>query len=100
MYFLQSCATHLDRNGGVESGDRRLKRLEGEVLVGEDAELDGVLVHAERDAGRHVLFVGAEPGVPLRLLEEPVEERIVSVVVHRHRAGPATRRRGRGWDNE
>lgn len=71
----------LDGDGGIEGGDGRLERLEGEVLVGEDTEL-GAIVDTEGDTRGKVVLVGTKPGVALGLFKDVVEECVVAVVVH------------------
>lgn len=74
---MHGCAAHLDGNNGVKSSDGRLERLQAHVLVREDAEL--AFANAQRDTTRDVGLVGAEPGIAGGVLEDVMQERIVSV---------------------
>ena len=74
-------AAHLDGDDGVEDPNGSLEGLEVAVLVRKDTEL--VVRHAEADSGVHVLFRGLEPGIPLRLPENVVQQGVEGVVVHR-----------------
>ena len=78
---MDGCAANLDRDRRIEDAHGGLERLQPEVLVWEDAIL--AIVDAESDTDGDVVFVGAEPGVTLCLLEDVVEECVVAVVIHR-----------------
>ena len=103
-------AADLDSDGRVQSTHSGLEGLETEVLVGEQTVL--ATVHAKGDSDGDVVLIGAEPGVALCLLEDVMEERVVTVVIHglqssRARAddhgaktAPGMRARGREWKKE
>lgn len=78
-------AADLDGDDEVHRADGDLEGLEADVLVGEDPVLRGFhRVVADGDTGGDgVVGVWAEPGVALGLLEDVVQEGIVSVVIHR-----------------
>lgn len=58
-------AADLDGDDGVEDADGVLKRLEGVVLVWEDAEV--VVVDADTGSGVRVFLGRLEPRIPLGL---------------------------------
>ena len=72
---------NLDCHGGVEGGHSHLERLEGDVFVGENTKFSS-FVYADSDTAGQAIFVGTKPGVALCLLEDMMQNSIVSVVIH------------------
>ena len=77
---MHRCTTNFDGDEGIELTDCSLKRRELEVLIREDTILGGDIGDTEGDAGLEVLFEGLEPCLPLRLLEDVMENRLGSWV--------------------
>ena len=70
---MDSGATSLHRDDGVEDSDGGLEGLEILVLVREDTEM--VVVHPQTNARVDVLLRGLEPRIPLSLSHRSVSER-------------------------
>ena len=78
---MNSCRADFDGHGGVQGSDSHLEWFEADCFVGEDTKLSR-LADADGDTTGKLVFIGAEPGVALGLLEDVVENGIVSVVIH------------------
>lgn len=78
---MNSCRTDFDGHGRVESGNSHLERLETDVFVGENTKLSS-FADADGDTTGKLVFIGTKPGVTLGLLEDVVENSVVSVVIH------------------
>ena len=78
---MNSCRADFDGHGGVQSSDGHLEWLESNVFVGENTKLSRI-ADADGDTTGKLVLIGAKPGVALGLLEDVMENGIVSVVVH------------------
>ena len=74
------CAPDFDRDYEPHRSHSLLERLQGEILVGENAVLPTLV--AQTHTCGDVTRVRAKPGIALSLLEDVVENGIVSVIVH------------------
>ena len=78
---MNSCRADFNSHGGVQSSNSHFERLKSDVLIGENTKLSR-LADADGDTTGKLVLVGTKPGVALGLLEDVVENGIVSVVVH------------------
>ena len=78
---VDSCRADLDGHGRIEGSHSHLEWLKADSFVGENAKLSGIAYADGNTAGETVL-IGTEPGVTLGLLEDVMQDGIVSVVVH------------------
>src|SRR5258708_2994202 len=77
---MGDCAPHFDRDYQSHRSHSLLERLQGEVLVGKN-EIRPTLI-AQTHTGGDVTRIGAKPGVALGLLEDVMEDGVVSVIIH------------------
>jgi hypothetical protein len=78
---MNSCRANLDGCGRIEGGHSHLERLKGDVFVGENTKFS-TFADADSDTAGEVVLVGTKPGVALGLLEDVMQNGIVSVVIH------------------
>ena len=83
--FSQGCVNgrraNLDGHGRIEGSHSHLEGLKTDVFVGENAKFSG-FVYADGDTAGQAVFVGTKPGVALGLLEDVMQNGIISVVIH------------------
>lgn len=77
---VDSCRADLDGHGRIEGSHSHLEGLEADGFVGENTKLAGV-AYADGDTAGEAVFIGTEPSVALGLLEDVMQDGIVSVVI-------------------
>ena len=78
---VNGCRANLDGYSRVEGGHSHLEGLKADIFVGENTKFSG-FVYADSDTAGQAIFVGTKPGVALCLLEDMMQNSIVSVVIH------------------
>lgn len=85
---VNGCRANLDGYGRIEGCHSHLEGLKTDIFVGENAKFSG-FVYADGDTTGQAVLVGTKPGVALGLLEDVMQDGIVSIVIHSggHREG-------------
>ena len=78
---MNSCRTNFDGHGRIQCSNSHLEWLESDVLIGENAKLSS-FTDTDSDTTWKAVLVRTEPSVALGLLEDVMQDSIVSVVIH------------------
>ena len=78
---VNGCRANLDCDGRIEGSHSHLEGLKTDIFVREDTKFSG-FVYADGDTAGQAVLVGTKPGVSLGLLEDVMQNGIISVVIH------------------